>query len=76
MGKLIFGDKTEIYVGVVIIIYLFGALISKMILTGKVLSFAFIGVKYLEIYNIWIISFFIISSILSFGDIKGLKSVI
>ena len=41
MGRIIFGKKTEIYIGVTIIIYLFGALISKIILTGKVLSHAF-----------------------------------
>ena len=75
MGQIIFGKVGKIFCSLVIIIYAFGAMVTKSIITGKTLQNVFHDVNVLNSYYFWLGLFFLSSSLFSFGNIHNTKPI-
>lgn len=83
MSKLFYGRKGEIFSVMIVVVYLYGALISKGIIVGTSLSYSynifvrlvFSNIQVLDNFYFWVILFFIASGILSFKDISSISLV-
>lgn len=65
----------EVFSVAIIVIYLYGAMISKGIMVGKSLSAVFSGTQIVEEFYFWVLIFFFLSAVLSFKDVASISIV-
>lgn len=75
LAEIFFGLKGKILVSTSVILYLLGVIISKIIMSGNILSQVFHNVYILKEFDFWIILFFGICAILSFKDVSSIKFI-
>ncbi|KAL4428774.1 hypothetical protein ABPG74_001288 [Tetrahymena malaccensis] len=79
MGEVLIGKIGKFFISLIIIFYLIGTMIMKCMATAHVMSKVFENFQILNSYNLWLISFFLISAVFSFKnvqDTQGLQSFI
>ncbi|EAS05857.1 transmembrane amino acid transporter protein (macronuclear) [Tetrahymena thermophila SB210] len=79
MGEVLIGKIGKFVISLIIIFYLIGVMIMKCMATAHVMSKVFENFQILSSYNLWLISFFLISAVFSFKnvqDTQGLQSFI
>ncbi|KAL4470120.1 hypothetical protein ABPG72_016657 [Tetrahymena utriculariae] len=79
MGEILIGKVGKFVISLIIIFYLIGTMIMKCMATAHVMSKVFENFQILNSYNLWLISFFLISAVFSFKNIQdtqGLQSFI
>jgi amino acid permease len=75
LAEIFIGFKGKLLVSTAIIFYLFGVIISKIIMSGNILSKVFHNVHVLKEFDFWIILFFGICALLSFKDVSSIKFI-
>ena len=70
-----FGIRGKVIVSIMLILYVYGVVVSKCIMTGKIMHEVFKDVNVLNNYYLWLSLFFLISATLSFRDVTSTKIV-
>jgi amino acid permease len=80
MALIVAGKKAEVFVTVMLTLYMLGVVISKCIMTSKLycylgntLSTVFEGIQVLDSIYLWLAVFFFCGSVFSFGNIQQTK---
>ncbi|KRX01663.1 hypothetical protein PPERSA_03747 [Pseudocohnilembus persalinus] len=75
MGSVILGNSGNVFITLIITIYLIGILIAKCISTGKIMADSFHTTPVLNIYEFWLFLFFFISALFSFRNVQSTKKL-
>lgn len=73
--KYLYGDRYVFVPVVAVTVYLFGVLISKCIMTGKVLSRLLGDIEVLNTFEFWLMVFFVLGAAFSFKSIEKTKAI-